>query len=174
MEASDGVVEVGGGGEEWSCGKSCRVSCSGRRFELPFSVSSCFFIVFYCFICTPGKLHMYTPKKNSFYMQHRPVVAVPHMCPQTTIYMSSYYYVFVRILLSLVRVRILLYIHICPQTTIYVSSYCSAISPHVLSPSPITPALRPLRARGWHARDAAARAGRGAIASERQERKVCD
>ena len=115
-----------------------------------------------------------TPKKKGFYMQPRPVMAVPHMCPQTTIYMSSYYYVFVRILLSLVRVRILLYIHICPHTTIYVSSYCSAISSHVLSPSPITPAPRPLRARGWHARDAAARAGRGAIASERQERKVCD
>ena len=130
-----------------------------------------FFIASYVhpenFMCTPQK-------KNSFYMQHRPVVAVPHTCRQTTIYMSSYYYVFVRILLSLVRVRILLYIHICPHTTIYVSSYCSAISSHVLSPSPITPAPRPLRARGCHARDAAARAGRGASASERQEREVCD
>ena len=38
------------------------------------------FYSFLCFICTPGNLHMYTKKKP------RPVVAVPHMCPQTILY----------------------------------------------------------------------------------------
>ena len=35
-----------------------------------------------------------------------------HVCPRTTIYMSSYYYIYVLILLC-----------VCPHTTIYMSSY---------------------------------------------------
>jgi hypothetical protein len=39
-----------------------------------------------------------------------------YMCPHTTIYVSSYYYICVLILLYMCP-------HMCPHTTIYVSSY---------------------------------------------------
>jgi hypothetical protein len=48
-----------------------------------------------------------------------------YMCPHTTIYVSSYYYIFwmpwARLLCRYKCVRMLLYI--CPHTTVYVSSY---------------------------------------------------
>ncbi len=45
------------------------------------------------------------------------------MCPHTTIYVSSYYYICVHILL-----------YMCPHTTIYVSSYCYICVPIYMCP----------------------------------------
>ena len=99
-----------------------------------------FRLVFYSFM-----LHMYT-RQTSYVHQKKKVLHATsascgrpsHVSSNYTIYMSSYYYVFVRMLLSLVRVRILLYIHICPHTTNEVSSYCYLFTcPLPLSSSPL-------------------------------------
>ena len=55
--------------------------------------------------------------------QRRGVLILLHMCPHTTMYVSSHYYIYVLILP-----------YMCPRTTIYVSSHyyvCVLILPYI-------------------------------------------
>jgi hypothetical protein len=58
-----------------------------------------FLIVFYCFICTPGKLHMYTKKikvstcnLGQLWPSLTCVLKLLYTCPHTTTYLSAHCY----------------------------------------------------------------------------------